>query len=169
MKLEHSSRKLTRIFWLSISLLILYQCTKEGANVGKLDRSFKGTPDSTHFSPFYDVTTFAKADLTPDVNDKIEARGVQSVIKEYCGVGTCHGGPIAPKLSTYAEIRNYTVAGEPLQSKLWNLITTNDLDAAMPLYMLAMNYHSLTKPYYIIGLKMEPKKIPDWKISDQPP
>ena len=132
MKLEHSSRKLTRIFWLSISLLILYQCTKEGANVGKLDRSFKGTPDSTHFSPFYDVTTFAKADLTPDVNDKIETRGVQSVIKEYCGVGTCHGGPIAPKLSTYAEFRNYTVAGEPLQSKLWNLITTNDLDAAMP-------------------------------------
>ena len=158
MKLEHSSRKLTRIFWLSISLLILYQCTKEGANVGKLDRSFKGTPDSTHFSPFYDVTTFAKADLTPDVNDKIEARGVQSVIKEYCGVGTCHGGPIAPKLSTYAEIRNYTVAGEPMT---WM--------QPCPLYMQAMNYHSLTKPYYIIGLKMEPKKIPDWKISDQPP
>lgn len=126
---------MTKTLWLLFGIFgtfILYQCTKDGVNAGKLNRAFTGTPDSTHFSPFYDVTTIAPSDITPDVNDKIEAKGVQSVIKEYCGVSTCHGGPIEPKLSTYGEIKSHTVPGSPELSKLWTLITTNDLNAAMP-------------------------------------
>ncbi|MEP7322981.1 MAG: c-type cytochrome domain-containing protein [Saprospiraceae bacterium] len=132
MKKERLFKEITLIIMVVLVMGGFDQCVKDGVNVGKLDRSFKGVPDSTHFSPFYDITTVSSGDITPDVNDKIETKGVQSLIKEYCGVSTCHGGPIDPKLSTYAEIRKYTVAGSPEQSKLWNLITTNDLDEAMP-------------------------------------
>ncbi len=112
--------------------LVLFRCTEEGFKVENLNRGFPGTPDSTHFSPFYDVTTLSTSDVTPDVNDKIIVKGVQSTIKEYCGINTCHGGPISPKLETYQDIRSLAVAGHPEQSKLWSLITTNDLDQAMP-------------------------------------
>lgn len=131
MKNKYSLRN--QVFFLVvISFVFLNQCTKDGVNTEKLDRAFKALPDSTIFSPFYDITTISSSDVTPDVNDKIETKGVQSIIKEYCGVSTCHGGPIEPKLATYGEIRAYTVAGSPEQSKLWTLVTTNDLNQAMP-------------------------------------
>ena len=131
MKNKYSLRN--QVFFLVvISFIFLNQCTKDGVNTEKLDRAFKVLPDSTIFSPFYDITTISTGDVTPDVNDKIETKGVQSIIKEYCGVSTCHGGPIEPKLATYADIRAYAVAGSPEQSKLWTLVTTNDLNQAMP-------------------------------------
>lgn len=132
MKIKFSLRQVMKMAVAVCFLLGVYQCTKEGVQAEKLDRAFIGTPDSTHFSPFYDQTTISSSDVNPDVNDRIETKGVQSIIKEYCGISTCHGGPISPKLATYAEIRSLAVAGEPNQSKLWNLITTNDLNEAMP-------------------------------------
>lgn len=132
MKNEILIKKLTIVLLCLVSSITWYRCTEDGFNAAKLDRSFNGIPDSTYFSPFYDITTIPYSDVVPDVNDKIVTRGVQTIVKEYCGINTCHGGPIKPKLSTYAEIRNYAVAGNPQQSKLWELITTNDLDEAMP-------------------------------------
>ena len=116
---------------LILSLFVM-QCTKVGVLAKQLDRAFVGAADTTVFSPFYDKTTIAVADATPTINDVITVKGVQSTIKEYCGISTCHGGPINPKLSTYDEIKSLVTPGNPEASKLWNLITTNDLNKTMP-------------------------------------
>jgi hypothetical protein len=110
--------------------LILSQCTKDGVIAKQLNRSI--TADSTEFSAFYDMTKINPSDIVPDFNDSIVKKGVQSIIKEYCGISTCHGGPVDPKLATYNEIKNLVVPGNPEASKLWTLITTNDLNKAMP-------------------------------------
>jgi len=84
------------------------------------------------YAAFYDNNTIATADATPDVNDIIKFRGVQTIIHEYCGTSNCHGGPISPKFDTYNDIMKYAVAGNPSASKLWDYITTNNFDKAMP-------------------------------------
>jgi hypothetical protein len=114
-------------FLLSITVI---QCTKTGILAEQLNRSI--LPDSTVFAAFYDFTKINPSDAVPDFNDTIATKGVQSIIKEYCGISTCHGGPINPKLSTYEEISRLVVPGNPEASKLWNLLTTNDLNKAMP-------------------------------------
>jgi len=118
---------------LTFSLTIL-RCTKSGVMADQLNRAFIGTADSTVFSSFYDSTKLAVADasLISSANDFITIKGVQSTIKEYCGIATCHGGPINPKLSTYGQILSLVTPGNPETSKLWNLITINDLNRAMP-------------------------------------
>lgn len=110
----------------------LFQCKKEGDLVQNLDRSFKGTADSTIYAAFYDVNNVNPSDVTPDVNDKIKYRGVQTILHEYCATSNCHGGPISPKFDTYGEIMRYVTAGSPENSKIWNYLTTNDFDKAMP-------------------------------------
>ncbi len=110
----------------------VFQCTKSGDIVKGLNRSFTGSADSTVYASFYESNTVSPSDLTPDVNDVIKYRGVQTVIHEYCGTSNCHGGPIAPKFDTYAEIMKYVTPGNPQGSKLWEFITTNDFDKAMP-------------------------------------
>lgn len=110
----------------------LFQCKKEGDLVQNLDRSFKGTADSTIYAAFYDVNNVNPSDVTPDVNDKIKYRGVQTILHEYCATSNCHGGPISPKFDTYSEIMRYVSAGSPENSKIWNYLTTNDFDKAMP-------------------------------------
>jgi hypothetical protein len=110
----------------------VFQCTKSGDIVKGLDRSFTGSADSTVYASFYESNTVSPSDLTPDVNDIIKFRGVKTVIHEYCGTSNCHGGPIAPKFDTYAEIMKYVTPGNPQGSKLWEFITTNDFDKAMP-------------------------------------
>ena len=110
----------------------LFQCKKEGDIIKNLDRSYKTGPDSTVYAAFYDNNTIATADATPDVNDIIKFRGVQTIIHEYCGTSNCHGGPISPKFDTYNDIMKYAVAGNPSASKLWDYITTNNFDKAMP-------------------------------------
>jgi hypothetical protein len=112
--------------------LFAMRCTKAGINADSLDRSFNGTPDTAHFSPFYDETKIGASDITADVNDKIVVKGVQTIIKEYCGISTCHGGPVNPKLVTFSDISNLVTPGNPGASKLWTLLTTNDLNKAMP-------------------------------------
>jgi hypothetical protein len=114
-----------------VSLTVM-QCTKVGVTAKQLNRGLPGIADSTVFAPFYDTTKIAVADAVPSFNDVIFTKGVQTTIKEYCGVSTCHGGPVSPKLSTFEEIRSLVVPGQPESSKLWHLITTNDLNKAMP-------------------------------------
>ena len=110
----------------------LSQCRKDGELVKDLDRAFKGAADSTVYSSFYETNTITPSDATADVNDVIKYRGVQTIIHEYCGTSNCHGGPIAPKFDSYTDIMKYIVAGQPGASKLWEYLTTNDFDKAMP-------------------------------------
>jgi len=117
------------VFFLSASLL---QCTKDGELVKNLDRSYAGGPDSTVYAAFYESNTISTADVVPDVNDVIKMRGVQTIIHEYCNTSNCHGGPIAPRFELYSQIMQYVKPGDPEGSKLWEYITTNDFDKAMP-------------------------------------
>ena len=117
------------VFFLSASLL---QCTKDGELVKNLDRSYTGGPDSTVYEAFYENNTIATADVVPAVHDEIKMRGVQTIIHEYCNTSNCHGGPIAPRFEIYSQIMQYVKPGDPEGSKLWEYITTNDFDKAMP-------------------------------------
>jgi hypothetical protein len=110
----------------------LVQCRKTGDLIKNLDRSFKGTSDSSVFASFYESNKVSTADATPDVNDVIKFRGVQTIIHEYCGTSGCHGGPISPKFDSYSDIMKFVTAGNPGASKLWEYITTNDFNKAMP-------------------------------------
>lgn len=112
----------------------LFQCTKVGDNIEHLNRSYPNTPDSTIYASFRNDFTIATADAPARINDVIKMRGVQTIIHEYCGTSNCHGGAsIKPKFDTsYTDIMKLVVAGRPEQSKLWEMITTNDLNKAMP-------------------------------------
>lgn len=115
----------------SLSLFVL-QCTKTGINASVLDRSLPAVPDSGIFSPFYDTTLIGVHDATPDANDRIVKRGVKTIIKEYCATSGCHGAAVGPSFLTYAEIMRYISPGNPSGSRLWEYITTNDFNKAMP-------------------------------------
>ena len=110
----------------------LFQCTKVGDNIQHLDRSYPNTPDSTIYASFYDENKIATADVTPAKNDIIKFRGVQTILHEYCGTSNCHGGPISPRFDTYSDVMKHVIAGNPSGSKLWEMITTNDFNKAMP-------------------------------------
>lgn len=133
------------VLFLSASLL---QCTKDGELVKNLDRSYAGGPDSTVYAAFYESNTVATADVVPDVNDVIKMRGVQTIIHEYCNTSNCHGGPIAPRFEIYSQIMQYVKPGDPEGSKLWEYITTNDFDNAMP--PVNSNYELSTRDKSII-------------------
>jgi hypothetical protein len=117
------------VLFLSASVL---QCRKEGDIIKNLDRSFTGTADSTIYASFYESNTIAKADANPDVNDIIRFRGVQTILHEYCATSNCHGGAISPKFDSYTDVMKYVTAGSPESSKLWEYLTTNDFNKAMP-------------------------------------
>lgn len=110
----------------------VFQCRKNGDIIKDLDRTFKGSADSTIYTAFYDDNKITPSDVPPDVNDIIKFRGVKTIIHEYCATSNCHGGPISPKLDTYADIMNFITPGNPNASKLWVYLTTNDFDKAMP-------------------------------------
>lgn len=143
------------------SVVMLSQCTKVEGVVKDLDRSFKGTPDSTVFASYYGKTKVSTADIVPDVNDFIDVKGVQAVIKEYCASSNCHGGPIKPELNTYAQVMNYVTPGNPIASKLWEYVTTNDFNKAMP--PVASNHELATADKTIIynWIKNGAKEFPD--------
>ena len=132
MKIKTTSKALMLAMIGVITALSVVQCTKVGTVVNGLDRSLKGVPDSAVFASYYDSTIITTSDVVPDVNDVIRTRGVQTIIKEYCGTSNCHGGPINPKIFTYDDIMRYVIVGNPEGSKLWEYITTNNLDKAMP-------------------------------------
>jgi Planctomycete cytochrome C len=139
----------------------VFQCTKEGGVIKDLDRTYTGAADSTVYASFYESNTITTADLTPDVNDKIKFRGVQTIIHEYCGTSNCHGGSISPKFDTYSDVMKYVTAGNPEGSKLWEFITTNDFDKAMP--PVASNHELNTSDKGIIynWIKNGAKEKPD--------
>lgn len=110
----------------------LFQCKKEGDLAKDLDRSFKGSADSTTYAAFYESNKITPADVTADVNDVIKFRGVQTILHEYCGTSNCHGGPISPKFDSYADVMKFVTPGSPEGSKLWEFLTTNNFDKAMP-------------------------------------
>jgi len=117
------------IFALTASL---FQCTKVGDNIEHLDRAYPAIPDSSIYASFSSEFKIATADATPGPNDIIKTRGVQTILREYCATSNCHGGPINPKFDTYADVMKHVIAGRPEQSKLWEMITTNDFNKAMP-------------------------------------
>jgi hypothetical protein len=130
---KYSLIKATTVFLgiIVISASIL-QCKKEDGLIDRLDRSFTGTSDSSIYASFYESNTAAMADAPTGVNDVIKFRGVQTILHEFCATSNCHGGPIAPKFDTYAQIMAYVTPGDPSTSKLWEYLTTNDLNKAMP-------------------------------------
>lgn len=130
---KYSLIKATTLFLVIIvTTTSLLQCKKEDGLIHSLDRSFTGTSDSSIYASFYESNTAAKADVPPGVNDVLKFRGVQTILHEFCATSNCHGGPIAPKFDTYADIMKYVTPGNPSTSKLWDYLTTNDLDKAMP-------------------------------------
>jgi hypothetical protein len=110
----------------------LLQCKKTGDVVKGLDRSFKGTSDTTLYASFYESNNVGTADVVGDVNDVVKFRGVQTILHEYCATSNCHGGPIGPKFDSYTDVMRYVVAGNADGSKLWEYLTTNNFDKAMP-------------------------------------
>lgn len=110
------------------------QCKKEDSTaiIQGLDRSYKGTSDSSIFSTFYSDNLVAMADVSPKINDSLKFRGVLSVLTEKCATKNCHGGTISPKFETYSDVIKYVTPGNPSTSKLWDYITTNDFNKAMP-------------------------------------
>jgi hypothetical protein len=117
---------------LAISLLLV-QCKKDGVNATSVSRALVNTPDSTIFSPFYDSTVVPYADATPGVNDVVVTKSVMSIIKNNCVSSSCHGGNgVKPYLNTYASVKSMVVPNNPVASHLYQLITTSDLNQAMP-------------------------------------
>jgi hypothetical protein len=112
--------------------IVVAQCKKEGGNAAALSRSVSEKDlDSTVFSPFYD-TTLLKIAVQNSVNDVIVTTGIQTIIKSNCATANCHGGSISPALGNYAQIRGLVKPGDPEGSSLWQMITTHNLDKAMP-------------------------------------
>lgn len=125
--------KLVSLFFVAmITTASLLQCTKDEGLVKDLDRSFTGTADSSIYASFYENNTISKTDVTPDVNDIIKLRSVQTIVHEFCATSNCHGGPIAPKFDSYSDIMKFVTPGNAATSQLWNYITTNDFNKAMP-------------------------------------
>ncbi|HMU46810.1 MAG TPA: hypothetical protein PKC72_10605 [Chitinophagaceae bacterium] len=130
---KFSSIQLAVLFLSTMFLTMsVFQCRKAGDIIKDLDRTYTGTADSTIFAPFYESNTITPSDNPSDANDVIKYRSVQTIVHEYCGTSNCHGGPIKPKFDTYADIMKYITPGNPSASKLWEYITTNNFDNAMP-------------------------------------
>jgi hypothetical protein len=108
------------------------QCTKEGAVSKTVSRALVAQPDSTVFSPFYDSTIVIGADIIPDANDYAVTTGVHSIIKNNCASPSCHGGAIKPSLLDFKSVQAMVVPGNPEASRLFKLITTSNLNEAMP-------------------------------------
>jgi hypothetical protein len=140
---------------------LIFQCRKEGTLVKDLDRAYTGGVDSTVYASFYDENKAAYGDVTADVNDIIKFRGVQTILHEYCGTANCHGGRVAPKFDTYQEIMVFVKAGSPEQSRLWEYITTNDYNKAMPPVASGFEMSTTDKGVIYNWIKNGAKERPD--------
>ncbi len=117
------------------TLVVSIQCTKEGPNASSVAATralLKDDPDSSIYSPFYDSTLVPKSDAIPSRNDYAVTAGVFTIIKTYCASAACHGGGINPTFKDYNSIRAMVIPGNPEGSKLFQMITTNDFNKAMP-------------------------------------
>jgi hypothetical protein len=130
---DYYQKGIIGLFCLLFMSLLLVQCTKVGTNAAGISRALVNTPDSTIFSPFHDTTVISTADVTPTVNDLIITKSVMSIIRNNCVATGCHGGSgVQPYLNTYASVKSMVVPGNPQASQLFQLITTSDLNKAMP-------------------------------------
>lgn len=131
-------KKISLIKAITAFFLVLFvsasviQCKKEGDIIKNLDRSFKGSADSTIYASFYETNPVVTGDNPADVNDIIKFRGVQTILHEYCATSNCHGGPIGPKFDSYTDVMKFVTAGSPESSKLWEFLITNNFNKAMP-------------------------------------
>ena len=133
MRTSFFQRKMVIVLSALFGLTWLAHCTKEDpVNASRVSRALVEAPDSTVFSPFYDSTAIPKRDQAPDVNDYVKTTGVLGIVKSNCASANCHGGSIKPRLTTYDEIHSLVTPGNPEASKLFQLITTSDLNKAMP-------------------------------------
>lgn len=125
--------KATTIFLLVMLVSAsVIQCKKEGDIIKGLNRSYTNAADSTIYASFYESNKITPSDVVADVNDVIKFRGVQTILHEYCATSNCHGGPISPKFDSYADVMKYVTPGSPETSRLWEFLTTNDFNKAMP-------------------------------------
>jgi hypothetical protein len=156
--------KATSLFLLAMVVSAsVIQCKKEGDIVKGLDRSFNNTADSTIYASFYESNTITPSDLVPDVNDQVKYRGVQVILHEYCATSNCHGGPIGPKFDSYADVMKYVSAGSPESSKLWEYLTTNDFNKAMPPVASNHEMNITDKSIIFNWIKNGAKERPDLK------
>lgn len=132
MSIKKTQKTILLILGAFFVMFTIIRCTKEGANASKIARALVEKPDSTVFASFNDTFVVAKADTKADVNDVIRTNGVLSIIKSNCASSSCHGGAIAPKLTTYNEIKSLVIPGNPEGSELFDLITTSNVNRAMP-------------------------------------
>lgn len=131
-----SSKRLqnTLIFIIGILSLsvILIQCTKDNINAPNIQRAVVN-PDSTVYATFYDTVIIDKADPNaPRINDYIISTGVQSIVRTNCSSPACHGDKVKPLLNNYEQIMTMVTPGNPEGSKLYQLVTTSDVNKAMP-------------------------------------
>ncbi len=132
-KTVYNQKGLLCLVGMVIISLLLVQCKKDGTNASTVSRSLVNQPDSTIFSPYYDTTIVAFADTKPGINDIIISKSVRSIIKNNCVSAGCHGaGGVKPTLDTYESVKSMVVAGNPEASQLFQLVTTSDLNKAMP-------------------------------------
>lgn len=162
-------KKISLVKATSLFLLVMVvsasviQCKKEGDVIKGLDRSFNNTADSTIYASFYESNTVTPSDAVADVNDNIKFRGVQTILHEYCATSNCHGGPIAPKFDSYADVMKFVTAGSPESSKLWEYLTTNDFDKAMPPVNSNHEMNITDKSLIFNWIKNGAKERPDLK------
>jgi hypothetical protein len=128
----NQTRAILSVMGAASIMMFSVHCTKDNTIAPTISRSLVAEPDSTVFSPFYDSTVVQGADATPDRNDYAITSGVLSIVKINCSSTACHGGGVAPTLLTYESVKAMVVPGDPEASLLYDLITTNDLDKAMP-------------------------------------
>lgn len=130
-KISASKIIIVAVFIMGVSVLA-WRCTKVGVIANQLDRSINAIPDSTVFSPFYDSTIISTSDVIPDVNDRIIKSGVLGILKRNCATANCHNGSVKGTFNSYSDVMKYVIPNSPEGSKLWQMITTNNLNQAMP-------------------------------------
>jgi hypothetical protein len=141
--------------------LFFVQCKKEGVNALGVSRSLVNIPDTTIFSPFYDSTVVPNADNTPGVNDVVITKSVISIIKNNCVSASCHGGSgVKPYLNTYEDVMTMVTPGNPEASELFQLITTSDLNRAMPPVNYGVDLTVTEKSIIYNWIKNGAKKVP---------
>jgi hypothetical protein len=128
----HSTKAIGLVLSAVALMALSVHCTKDNTIAPQVSRALVEEPDSTLFSPFFDSTVVMGADAIPGVNDYAVTSGVLSIIRNNCSSSPCHGGGVEPTLLDYASVRAMVEPGNPEGSKLFQLITTSDLNEAMP-------------------------------------
>ncbi len=132
-KTVYNPKGLISLVCLLLFSLLLVQCKKDGTNASTISRALVNAPDTTLFSPYYDSTVVPYGDAKPGINDIVVTKSVRTIIRNNCVSAGCHGvGGVQPNLDTYASVKSMVVPGNPEASQLFQLITTSDLNKAMP-------------------------------------